>query len=253
MRVAFVGKGGTGKSVLAGTFARLAARQGRAVLALDSDPLPGLAYSLGVPHTDAGIPDDAVEERPDGAGGPPFRLRAGLDAAAAVDAYAAVAPDGVRFLQFGKLRGHVSALIRSQHAFRQIVDELPAARWDLVGDLPGGTRQPFFGWASFADTVVVVVEPTAASMLAGRRLAGLAEGPGPPTEVVAVVNKARAPDDAEVVASRTGLEVVGVVPWDEAVGAADRDGLPVLDTAPDAPAVRAVESLLERLGGEQPA
>ncbi len=42
-----VGKGGAGKSVIAGTIARLAARDGARVLALDSDPLPGLSLSLG--------------------------------------------------------------------------------------------------------------------------------------------------------------------------------------------------------------
>ena len=47
MRIAVVGKGGAGKSVIAGTTARLLARQGRRVLALDSDLLPGLSISLG--------------------------------------------------------------------------------------------------------------------------------------------------------------------------------------------------------------
>jgi CO dehydrogenase maturation factor len=47
MRVAVTGKGGAGKSVIAGTMARLVARQGTPVLALDSDLLPGLSLSLG--------------------------------------------------------------------------------------------------------------------------------------------------------------------------------------------------------------
>ncbi|MDP8932341.1 MAG: AAA family ATPase, partial [Actinomycetota bacterium] len=42
MRVAFVGKGGSGKSALAGTLARALARRGESVLVLDSDPMPGL-------------------------------------------------------------------------------------------------------------------------------------------------------------------------------------------------------------------
>lgn len=39
VRVAFVGKGGAGKSSIAGTFARLLAVTGQPVLALDSDPM----------------------------------------------------------------------------------------------------------------------------------------------------------------------------------------------------------------------
>ncbi len=66
VRIAFIGKGGAGKSALAGTFARLLASQGEAVLVIDSDPMPGLALSLGMPVTDEGIPDDATVERAEG-------------------------------------------------------------------------------------------------------------------------------------------------------------------------------------------
>lgn len=246
MRIAFVGKGGAGKSAIAGTFARSLARTGVPVLALDSDPMPGLAYSIGLQSTDAGIPDEAVDDRRQGEEGPRYRLRAGLGAAEAVERYAATGPDGVRFLQFGKLRGPAAALVRSQHAFRQIVDELEG--WSLVGDLPGGTRQPFFGWGSYARTVLVVVEPTAKSLLSARRLARLANGNKAPDVLVAVANKVRGPADAEYVRRGSGLELVAAVPWDDHLAEADRRGLPVIDHAPDCPSVRAVESLVDQLG-----
>jgi CO dehydrogenase maturation factor len=252
MRVAFVGKGGAGKSAIAGTFARLLARRDGPVLAVDSDPMPGLAFSLGVPHSDAPIPDDAVQERAEGEDGPRFRLRDDLTPAEAVRRYAAEAPDGVRFLQFGKLVGPAGGLLRSQSAFRQIVSGLHEDGWSLVGDLPGGTRQPFFGWAGFARTVVVVAEPTAKSLLSARRLARLALAKQAPEWLVAVASKVRDASDVDLVAERSGLEVVGAVPWDEALATAERDGLAPLDAAPDSPAVRAVTSLLDRLQERQP-
>src|SRR6266545_4678759 len=104
-RVAFVGKGGAGKSMIAGTFVRLLAARGEPVLAVDSDPMPGLALSMGIEASDAGIPDDAVEENPDGEG-PRYRLL--LPAGEAVRRYAAQGPDGALFLQFGKLRGAIN-------------------------------------------------------------------------------------------------------------------------------------------------
>jgi CO dehydrogenase maturation factor len=236
-----------GKSAVAGTFVRLLARRGHDVLAIDSDPMPGLAFSIGVERTDEGIPDDAVVERAEGEPGPRFRLREGLDAAAAVEQHAAIGPDGVRFLQFGKLTGHVGQLMRSQFAFRQILEELPADRWSVVGDLPGGTRQPFTGWADFAHTVLVVAEPTAKSVLAAKRLARLALVEGGPAELRLVVNKAREPGDAELVSERTGLPLAGVVPWDEELAAVERRGRPPVDEAPDCPAVRAIGSLIDEL------
>ncbi|MGI8809171.1 MAG: ArsA-related P-loop ATPase, partial [Acidimicrobiales bacterium] len=73
MRLAFVGKGGVGKSAIAGTFCRAMARQGHPVLAIDSDPLPGLAFSLGLTISDAPLPDEAIEDKPEGEEGPRFR------------------------------------------------------------------------------------------------------------------------------------------------------------------------------------
>ncbi len=146
MKVAFVGKGGSGKSAIAGTFARALARRGEPVLTIDSDPMPGLAFSLGLDRSDTPLPDDSVVERQQGEEGPRFRLRPGLSALDAIEQFAATGPDGVRFLQFGKLRGHSAAIMRSQFAFMQIIDQLPEdLPWSVVGDLPGGTRQPFAG------------------------------------------------------------------------------------------------------------
>lgn len=248
MRVAFVGKGGAGKSVIAGTLARMLAAGGIPVLAIDSDPLPGLAFSIGVEPSDAGIPDEAVEEAPAGER-PPYRLRAGLSPTEAVRRYAVRGPDGIRFLQFGKLRGATGELRRSQFAFRQIIAGLPADEWAIVGDVPGGTRQPFMGWGGYARTLLVVVEPGAPSLLTARRLARLRDGDAAP-DVLAVATKVRDGADGTRIAERTGLEVIAEIPHDEAVRDADRMGRPLIDVAPDAPAVRAVASLLQRLRQE---
>ncbi|MDQ3537499.1 MAG: hypothetical protein M3415_01680 [Actinomycetota bacterium] len=250
LRVAFVGKGGAGKSVIAGTFARLLAARGEPVLVVDSDPLPGLAYSLGVPPLDTPIPDEAVVENADGER-PRYRLA--VPAAEAIRRYAATGPDGIRVLQFGKLRGSTGQLARSQAAFHAIIDGLPADDYHVVGDLPGGTRQPFFGWGRYAKVILVVVEPTAKSLLTARRLARLALAKRPPEAVVAVANKVREPDDVGLVARRSGLEVIAAVPWDYELAAAERRGRPPIDAASDSPAVMAVASLLERIGKERTA
>jgi len=86
LRVAFVGKGGAGKSSLAGTFARVLTETGDRVLALDSDLMPGLAFSLGVPHVDTGLPDDVVEE--DVVDGRRFRLAGGRSGTEVVEQHA---------------------------------------------------------------------------------------------------------------------------------------------------------------------
>lgn len=48
MKVAVIGKGGTGKTVVSGILARSLARQGWDVVALDCDSNPNLGISLGI-------------------------------------------------------------------------------------------------------------------------------------------------------------------------------------------------------------
>jgi CO dehydrogenase maturation factor len=49
MKIAVAGKGGSGKTTLAGTLARALGRRGQAVLAIDADTNPNLAITLGLP------------------------------------------------------------------------------------------------------------------------------------------------------------------------------------------------------------
>lgn len=48
MKIAVVGKGGSGKTTTSGTISRLFARSGREVIALDCDANPNLGLSLGL-------------------------------------------------------------------------------------------------------------------------------------------------------------------------------------------------------------
>lgn len=243
MRVAFAGKGGSGKTTTVGTFARVLARSGEPTLVLDSDVMPGLATALGMPLDDAGIPDEAVVPR-DEETGPGFRLRDGLTAQQALADHARTGPDGVVLLQMGKLRSEgVWTLNASRSAYQQIIRELPAEGWHLVGDLPGGTRQPFFGWGGFADRMLVVVEPTVKSFMTARRLRRLVDQPGAP-QLVAVANKVESAEDVTRIVDETGLEVIAVIPDDPAVRDADRAGACLLDIAPDSPAVAAITSFV---------
>jgi CO dehydrogenase maturation factor len=110
MKVAVAGKGGSGKTTLAGTLARLLARGGRAVLAVDGDSNPNLGVSLGLPREQAlaipPLPRDLLRDgtRPDGSrftalAMPPAELAA---------RYGVRAPDGVVLLVMGKV-GHAGA------------------------------------------------------------------------------------------------------------------------------------------------
>lgn len=103
-RVAVAGKGGTGKTTIAGTLARLLGRAGRRVLAIDGDTNPNLAHILGLaPDAAAGLnalPRDVLERVEDEAGS---RIVLTVSPEELIDRYGARAPDGVELLVMGKV------------------------------------------------------------------------------------------------------------------------------------------------------
>ncbi len=242
VRVAVVGSGGAGKSVVSASLARTLARRGRNVLAVDLDPNPGLAYSLGLAPTDDGLPLTST-----------VRVEGGLygwgtapDVALATGAVhlSRTAPDGVRYLSPGKIDGSGDAkgeVKRCLGTVRRLVDHLDGS-WDLVADLEAGTTTPYEGYARFADVVVVLATGAWRSCLSARRLCTLF----PDLPLVVVATKT-APDATD--AARWGLEVRHRIPFDTAVEQAERHGLAPLDACPGAPALAAVESLADLLMG----
>jgi CO dehydrogenase maturation factor len=248
MRLAIVGKGGAGKSVIAGTLARVLSRRGHRVLALDSDTLPGLSISIG-----ADVPDDvplnaAAERNEKGR----WHLIKGVGPARAVQRYATDAPDGVRLLVIGKTGRSGLAPNRASHnAFYQVIHRLDQVRslddWVILGDLPAGGRQAAFDWAPYARRFLLVVEPTWQSMMTARRIIRIVRGMREDAEMLLVVNKAISDADGDRVRDFLDVPLIAVVPVDENVKRAERDGVALLDIAPDAPAVRAIERLADVL------
>jgi CO dehydrogenase maturation factor len=248
MWLAVVGKGGVGKSVIAGTLARVLARRGHRVLALDSDTLPGLSISLG-----ADVPDDAplnaAAERNDKGR---WHLVKGVGPSRAVQRFATEAPDGVRLLQIGKTDRRGLAPNRASHnAFYQVIHRLDGVRsledWVILGDLPAGPRQTAFDWAPYARRFLLVVEPTWQSMLTARRITRIVTTMRDDVELSLVVNKVAGTSDVERVEQFLGVPLLATVPLDDGVRLAERSGVALLDLAPDAPAVHAIERLADAL------
>src|SRR3954462_14287342 len=131
LRIAVVGKGGAGKSVLAGTLARVLARRGDRVLALDSDLMPGLAFSLGAQPPAAPPLADAAERDADGR----WRLRKGIGPARAVAQYSTAARR--RPVLAPRARGDPPAAVRQGRRRRPRADQRRRQRL-LPGDPPAG-------------------------------------------------------------------------------------------------------------------
>ena len=121
----------------------------------------------------------------------------------------------------------------------------------MLGDLEAGTGTLLRLRPGAADVVVVVAQPTAKAVdIAGRavRIAASREA-----RVLVVANRVRDEADLEQVRTVAGEHEVVAVPDDPAIRAADVEGVAPLDAAPDAPGVRALAAVAERVLALAPA
>jgi len=236
LRVAVIGKGGAGKTVLTSTLVRLLARRGRQVLAADLDTNPGLAMSLGMAPTEAGLPVAAIEEHEGANYG--WQLAGGVSPSDVIERFSTPGPDGVRFLGVGKISSPLKlGAKQSVPAIVQVLLGLGSPDWDVVADLEAGPTTPFERYHAFASDVMVVVGPAWRSAMTARRLLPMV------TDVTALIVASQYRDEAD----HSDLVPWARIPFDPAVREAERRGLSPLDACPDSPAMCAIDELATRL------
>ena len=116
-----------------------------------------------------------------------------------------------------------------------------------IVDLEAGLEHLSRGTARHVDTLLIIGEPYFKSLETASRSFALAKDLGI-KQIRMVANKVRTPRDEETVrdfASRHGLSVEGVVPFDDAVLAADERGAALIDYQPAAPGVAAIRRLAD--------
>lgn len=105
MKLAISGKGGSGKTTLSATLARLFARRGYAVLAIDGDPNPNLGVALGVGSSGLAalhpVPRTIIEEQVDAAGTKQMVLTRPIEEI--TSEHGIPAPDGVTLMLTGRV------------------------------------------------------------------------------------------------------------------------------------------------------
>jgi CO dehydrogenase maturation factor len=96
-----------------------------------------------------------------------------------------------------------------------------------------------------ADVVLVVAQPTAKSLNIARRAVDMTDDRG--GRVIVIANRVRDDEDLAVIREAVGDCELVVVPDDPAIAQADREGRAAIDVDPDAPGVRALVELADRL------
>ena len=133
---------------------------------------------------------------------------------------------------------------------RGVLEHFPQEnRSVVVTDMEAGLEHLKRGTLEHADVLLVVVEPYFKSLEAAGRVAELARNLGVP-RVVAVANKVQSARDETAIrefCATKDLQVAAIVPFDDDVAEAERQGRAPLDLAPDAAAVAAVREIVAML------
>jgi CO dehydrogenase maturation factor len=223
MKIAITGKGGVGKTTLAGTLARLLARDGMDVLAIDADPDMNLASALGIEEPPAPLTayEDLIDER---AGGPAgmFKLNPKVDDV--VERFGVVGPDGVRMLVMGTVdRGGSGCMCPASSFLRALLRHVVFKESSVViMDMEAGIEHLGRGTTKGIDLMIVVVEPGARSLETAERIKRLGTDIGI-ERFAAVINKV-GKGEIEAVDKKLeelGIPVLGVVPYDGLLVKAD--------------------------------
>ena len=250
MKLAIAGKGGSGKTSIAGTMARQLGRDGMRVLAIDADSNPNLALTLGIPAEQVNdvptLPRDLLKRTDDG-----LELTRTIEQVRS--SHSLTGPDGVTLLVMAHPQPEEAGTgcLCSMHAtVRTLIEAAPDEDADVtLLDTEASPEHLTRGTAKYAETMLAVVEPYYKSLETARRMAGLAKDLGL-DRVMLVANKVRDESDLEAVrefAARHELEIAGVIPFDEAMQAAERAERAPLDYAPDSPAVMAIGEIARSL------
>ncbi len=237
MKIAIAGKGGVGKTTLAGVMARVLAEEGYRVLAVDADPDSNLASALGFPKemvegiTPLAEMTPLIEERTGakkGVYGGIFKLNPKVDDLP--DAYS-VSLHGVKLLILGAVpKAGGGCFCPEGVLLKSLIHHLLVRRDEVVIlDMEAGLEHLSRGSTKEVDAFIVVVEPGQRSIATALQIKRMAEDLGV-EKVYGVGNKVSSEEDRGLIEEGLkGIEILGHISLNEKVIEADKRGLSPYD------------------------
>jgi len=246
--IALAGKGGTGKTTIAGLLVRALRQNGHGpVLAVDADPNSCLDLAIGL-TADKTVSDVLDETRglrdvPENMPKPvyvEYQLEDCLAEGRGVDLIVMGRPEGAE------------CYCSANQMLRTFLDRMIGSYPTVVVDNEAGMEHLSRRTTRDVDLLLVVSDATLAGARASRRIADLVGELELPVKRMAVVVDG-AEELAEPVAqilSDDGLHLAGFVPHDPLIVEKELAAASLLELPDEAPAVRAVEEMLARELGE---
>jgi CO dehydrogenase maturation factor len=256
MKIAIAGKGGVGKTTLAGVMARYLADEGFTVLTIDADPDANLASALGFPPellkgvTPLAQMTPLVEERTGakkGTFGGVFRLNPKVDDIP--DTYG-VTHHGVKLLIVGNIpQAEGGCFCPENILLKGLLHYILIKRDEVVIiDMEAGLEHLTRGSTKYVDAFIIVVEPGQRSISTARQILRLARDLGV-RKVFGVGNKIASPEDRALIETELReILFLGHLSFNQLVIEADKQGVSPYDL--NGTIKKELKTIIEHLRGE---
>ncbi len=248
--IAFAGKGGTGKTTLAGlTIRYLIERRISPVLAVDADANNCLNEVLGVDvHATIGtLRENTLEVIRSGDERP-----GGMSMEQIFDYHiqqSVIESEGFDLMVMGRPEGP-GCYCAANNLIRKYTDKLSADYPYVVIDNEAGMEHLSRRTTHAVNILVIVSDPTVRGIITAKRISMLIDELRLTIERrVVVINRAFdiQADDLKELSEKEGLQIAGMIPSDPAIAQSDLLGRPLLRISPDSPSLQALFSVLDSL------
>jgi len=255
VKIAVAGKGGVGKTFIAGALAYYYAKKGFKVLAIDADPAPNLAVTLGVPPEEASkilpISENKWLIESKTSTGFPGVYNIAFRVDDIVRDFCVQTPLGVSLLVMGTIRSVGGGCTCAANALvRALIRHLMVERDEMVVmDMEAGIEHMGRGTAKHVDAMLIITDSNLKALEIAKKIYELAKQ-AEIQHVFLVGNKVSSSVEAEFInrfSEKNSLPTLELVPYDRKILEADMRGEPPLKHAEDSESLAVVKRIGEKL------